>query len=350
MLIGGNMKFSVLIPVYNVEKFIEECLESVLGQTYDDFEVILVDDGSTDRSGDICDRYAAKDSRIKVIHKENQGLISSRRVGIEHAQGEYCVFVDSDDAVKPELLYTLDDYIEKYNADIVLYSFRYYDGQNTKPRNKELFSDGYIFESNNKKELYEKFISGPDYYAIWTKCIKTEILIADPIDYKKYYAFNMSEDVLQSIYPITKAERIVFADKELYLYRFNPQSVSHSMKADSISKKITSHVFSVIKEYLSLWGLDDEEHIKRLDAAQFGYAMYTFSQYYKAVPKRERRKIVDFEWDSFLPEQFEPNEYCGKAHRYFYKNIKEKNYFKLSCFFLKEKMYKKYKNVRAKMK
>lgn len=344
------MKFSVLIPVYNVEEFVEECLDCVISQTYDDFEVILVDDGSTDSSGDICDAYATKDDRIKVIHKENQGLISSRRVGIEHARGEYCVFVDSDDAIKQELLCTLDYYINKYNAEMVLYSFRYYDGKNTKPRNKELFSDGYVFENNNKKELYEKFISGPDYYAIWTKCIKTEILRADPIDYKKYYAYNMSEDVLQSIFPITKAKRIVFADRELYLYRFNPQSISHSMEADSIPKKNTSHVFSEIKEYLPAWGLDDEEHVKILDATQFAYAMYTFTQYYKAVSKRERRKVLDFEWNTFLPEHFEPNEYCGSVHRFIYKNIVKKDSIKLRFFFLKEKWYKKYKNIMAKLK
>lgn len=344
------MKFSILIPVYNVEKFIEECLDSIRAQTFGDFEVILVDDGSTDSSGEICDKYADEDSRFRVIHKENRGLISARRAGVAQAKGDYCVFVDSDDAVKPELLATLNDYIERFCADIVLYSFVYYDGEKTKSRGKQLFEDGTLFEKETKKLLLDKFISGSDYYAIWTKCIRTDIVKSDPIDYEKYYAYNMSEDVLQSIYPLTKAERIVFADKELYLYRYNPESISHSMNADTIYKKNTSHVFSAIKKYLPEWGMNDDEHIKKLDAAQFGYVMFTFSQYYRAVEKSERKKVVDFDWDSFLFPGFEINEYCGDVHKWFYECIKKKSYAEIERFFIKQKIYKKLKALKGMLK
>lgn len=343
------MKFSVLIPVYNVEKFIEECLDSVLSQTFTDFEMILVDDGSTDSSGEICDSYALKDERIRVIHKENQGLISARRVGIREAKGDFCVFVDSDDKVKPELLSTLNYYIEKFNSDMVLYTFAYYDGKETKSRDKQLFGDGRLFEGDSKKELYEEFIAGPNYYAIWTKCIETCILKSDPINYAEYYSFNMSEDVLQSIYPLTKAERIVFADKELYLYRYNPGSISHSMSADTIYKKNTSHVFALMRAYLRKWKIDDSEHIKKLEAAQFGYAMYTFSEYYKAAKKHDRKKVVDFNWDSFLSSEFKPNEYCSELHKWFYECIKEKNYGEIERFFRKQQIYKKLQKIKRKL-
>ena len=107
--VGGIiLKFSVLIPVYNTEKYIEECLQSVLNQTYQDFEIILVDDGSTDSSGVICDNYQ-KDypEKIKVKHKENQGQLASRCVAIKEAKGDYCIFVDSDDSIKNNLLENL---------------------------------------------------------------------------------------------------------------------------------------------------------------------------------------------------------------------------------------------------
>lgn len=344
------MKFSILVPVYNVEKYIDECITSILNQTYTDYEVILVDDGSTDSSGEICDRYALKDERVRVIHKENQGLISARRVGVSWARGDYCIFVDSDDAIKPELLSTVSEYINKYNADIVLYSFVYYDGQKIRSRNKKLFEDGKLFEYDCKKMLFDEFVSGPNYYAICAKCIRMDIVKSDPIDYEKYYEFNMSEDVLQSIYPLTKAERIVFADKELYLYRYNPQSISHSMKSDTIYKKNTSHVFDMMRKYLPEWGIDDDEHRKQLDASQFGYAMYTFSEYYKAVPRADRKKVVDFDWDTFLPNNFEINEYCGELHKWFYECIKNKRYKKLEWFFTKQKMYKKYKTFKGKLR
>ena len=98
------MKFSILIPVYNVERYLEQCLESVINQTFGDYEVIIVDDGSTDNSSYICDSFAEKyPEKIYVIHKENQGLISARRIAIDKAQGEFCIFVDSDDFIECNL-------------------------------------------------------------------------------------------------------------------------------------------------------------------------------------------------------------------------------------------------------
>ena len=105
------MRFSVLVPVYNVENYIEQCLDSILGQTFQDFELVLVDDGSTDRSGIICDEYQTLyPKQIKVIHKENQGLISARRIGIKEATGEFCIFVDSVRTV--EVLFELNVNVE----------------------------------------------------------------------------------------------------------------------------------------------------------------------------------------------------------------------------------------------
>ena len=95
---------SIIVPVYNVEEYLRECVDSILNQTYSDVEVILVDDGSTDQSGNICDEYAKMDSRIKVIHKKNGGVSAARNTGIGEASGEYLMFVDSDDAIHPELV------------------------------------------------------------------------------------------------------------------------------------------------------------------------------------------------------------------------------------------------------
>ena len=93
-------KISVIVPVYKVEAYLQECVDSILAQTFEDFELILVDDGSPDNCGAICDAYAGKDSRVKVIHQENQGLSGARNTGIEASKGEFLTFVDSDDMVK----------------------------------------------------------------------------------------------------------------------------------------------------------------------------------------------------------------------------------------------------------
>lgn len=111
---------SVIVPVYNVEKYLDKCVQSILKQTYKDFELILVDDGSPDNSPQMCDEYAQKDKRVKVIHKANGGLSDARNVGTLNASGQYVTYIDSDDYVSNDYLEVLNWLIIKYNADIAV--------------------------------------------------------------------------------------------------------------------------------------------------------------------------------------------------------------------------------------
>lgn len=114
---------SVIVPVYNVEKYLSKCIDSILAQTYKNLEIILVDDGSPDNCPKICDEYAKKDNRIKVIHKENGGLSAARNVALDIAKGEYIGFVDSDDFIAEDMYEVLYNLAEKYNAEISSVSF-----------------------------------------------------------------------------------------------------------------------------------------------------------------------------------------------------------------------------------
>ena len=183
------MKFSILVPVYNVEKYLEQCVESLLNQTYKgEYEIILVDDGSTDSSGKICDEYAEKYPQIKVIHKKNEGLVSSRQTGIAEAKGEYSLFVDSDDFADTDLLLTVSDCIERNeNPDMVIYSFRYYSDGKTKDRKSVLCENETVFEGENKKDIYEALAFTTYITALWIKAVKTNILKNDPTDYSLYF-------------------------------------------------------------------------------------------------------------------------------------------------------------------
>ncbi len=111
-------EISIIVPVYKVEPYLRKCVDSILAQTFTDFEVILVDDGSPDNSGKICDEYASKDSRVRVIHKENGGLSSARNAGIDVARGKYLGFVDSDDYIEKDMYELLYDNIVKEQADL----------------------------------------------------------------------------------------------------------------------------------------------------------------------------------------------------------------------------------------
>lgn len=115
---------SVIVPVYNVASYLEECVTSILSQTFRDFELILIDDGSTDGSGSLCDELAKEDARIVVVHQPNQGLSAARNKGIEMAKGEYLAFVDSDDFIEPEMYQRQMEASRRYNADIVMCRFR----------------------------------------------------------------------------------------------------------------------------------------------------------------------------------------------------------------------------------
>ena len=115
---------SVIIPVYKVEKYLEQCVESVRQQTYSNIEIILVDDGSPDKCGKICDEYACKDKRIKAIHQNNMGLSVARNTGVEYSKGEYLVFIDSDDYIHPKLLEISYREAKKYNCDLVVYNYK----------------------------------------------------------------------------------------------------------------------------------------------------------------------------------------------------------------------------------
>ena len=113
-------KITIIVPVYNAEGTIERCIQSVIKQQFSDFELIVIDDGSVDKSGELCDRYAENDSRIRVIHQENQGVSSARNVGILAAQGEYVTFLDSDDELEPSVLSQYFEAVNKFQCDIVV--------------------------------------------------------------------------------------------------------------------------------------------------------------------------------------------------------------------------------------
>ena len=247
------MKFSVLIPVYNTEKYLDECMRSVLAQTFQDYEVIIVDDGSTDNSGAKCASYSEQYPRkIRVIHQENLGLISARRTAIREAHGEFCVFVDSDDFVEPNLLETVHLALEQDDAiDIVMYAYYYY-SDGVQRKQLPVAADGFIWDSGNKTELYRKLVISGTIDAIWMKAIRTELLRKDPIDYSKYKNVNMSEDLLQSLYPFTYARKIRYIDIPLYDYRYNTESISRCFSAETLRDKNSLHVYREIVHILPL--------------------------------------------------------------------------------------------------
>ncbi len=348
------MKFSILVPVYNVENYLEQCVESLLNQTYNgEYEIILVDDGSTDSSGKICDKYF-KDypDKIKVVHKQNEGLVSARQVGIEVANGKYSLFVDSDDFVETNLLETVNDSINRNDPDMVIYSFCYYSNGKTTERKATLANNETVFTNDNKKEIYEALISTSFITSLWTKALKTEILKKDPTDYSFYYDKNMAEDWFRTVHLLTAAKKIVYINEPLYNYRTNEASISRSFRPETIEKKNILYVYDRFMKYLPKWDMDTEEYHQKLNARWLNEVVYTFSIYYENVEKNERKAVLNYDWNSMLPEETQKctnNPYENKTSRKLYTLISNKKYFQLKLYFVCKHLYKQYRKLKSRL-
>lgn len=257
------MLFSVCIPVYNTSKYLDECLASVLCQTETDYEIVLVDDGSTDDSGKICDRYAAEYPHIRVIHKENEGLLMTRRRGFQEARGDYFLCLDSDDALNdPEALRKIRRMIEEKNADLVIYEYVYAAEIASKPdRVISLFphANGHVFEGEGKRELYNKLLLGKFLNPICIKAVSRDIVDLD-VDYglwKDHLVSSQAEDLLQSLPILDAARRVAYLKEALYFYRWNPGSISKNVRPDYYYAYRT--VYRRTDEYLDKWGFTEEQ-------------------------------------------------------------------------------------------
>ncbi len=212
---------SVIVPVYNVEEYLPRCVDSILAQSYDHLEVILVDDGAKDGSGAICDGYAAKDPRVRVIHQENGGLSSARNAGIQEARGDYLAFVDSDDWIEPDAYAHMLDRMERYGAKLVCggrYDVDSATGERTLglcPRKEEVIS---------AEEMVGRIF-------LWDGCDSSacdKLYHRSLLETFRYPHGKVCEDVPVTYRIVLYAERVVLCPVPVYNYYHRPQSISTS--------------------------------------------------------------------------------------------------------------------------
>ena len=253
------MLFSVCIPVYNTSKYLEECLASVLCQTEKDYEIVLVDDGSTDGSGELCDRYAARYPHIRVIHKENEGLMMTRRRGFREARGDYFLCLDSDDYwISDRVLERVREMIETEHCDLLLFNYIAGKEDPAKNQNIVLFDhpDGHVFAGESKKELYRKLLIGRDLNAIWAKVPARTVVDVD-VDYAPWKPdICRGEDMFQSYPMLTNARRIGYIREPMVHYRWTPGSISNKPKLKFYNA--FRAIYRREEEYLPKWEMGEE--------------------------------------------------------------------------------------------
>lgn len=210
---------SVIVPIYNVENYLENCINSILNQSYTDFELILVDDGSPDNCGKICDDYAKKDSRIKVIHKKNGGLSDARNIGIEAAKGEYISFIDSDDWIHKDFYLTLFNALSSSNSDIAICNFLKVSNDDIK--DKIININPPVKTLSNLESLNDLYSDNyVNYIVAWNKLYKANLFkdIRFPVG-------KIHEDEFTTPKVLFESNKIAIITEELYYYRQTPNSI-----------------------------------------------------------------------------------------------------------------------------
>ncbi len=241
---------SVIVPVYNVENYIKECLDSILSQSFQSFELILVDDGSTDGSGRICDEYKEKDSRIRVFHKENRGLSSARNKGIDEAKGEYLCFVDSDDTIRDDYLNTLYNVITADNADLAMCDIE--DTRLTKADQRSKHSSQ-MTSIDAKKWLYDDRTREYVLMVVaWNKLYSSYIFKEI-----RYPDGRLHEDEFIIGQILDKSTKITFVPEKLYCYRDNVSGITSKVRKmdirhldgiDALTERIALALYDEDKE------------------------------------------------------------------------------------------------------
>lgn len=240
-----QMLISVIIPIYNVEKYLKRCIDSVLRQTYRELEIILVNDGSPDNCGKICDKYAEVDSRIRVIHKANGGLSSARNAGLDVMIGQYVMFVDSDDYITPDCIEYLYGLIAKVGSPIAIGNYEI-------TRKSQ-----YAFNENNKctevisgsKAIERQFGKNTvQYVSAWAKLYKAELF--ETLRFPEGFLHEDEGTIYKALY---FCDRVVVSDKVVYAYYYNPESITRRPK-----KKNYQDLCSILNEQIRFYHKNGE--------------------------------------------------------------------------------------------
>lgn len=301
---------SVIIPVYNVEKYLTECIDSVCRQTYENLEIILVDDGSEDESGIICDKYAEKDCRIQVIHRENGGLSAARNSGLLRATGDYIVFVDSDDFINIKMIEKLYDCILKYQCDVAVCSYEVI-GDTKRAKRKNNFSPSVVCV-RDRDEVYECLGTANIYRwyepQVWNKLYKAAV-----IKNIRFIEGKFCEDQFYCHLSYEKANKIIFTSERLYYYRHRAGSISASFTPkmlDAIEGMEQRILFAKTKGLKTLedntcaamldllmkyWCLNNQNDERKMKYELRKKFQYFYHKYYIKQRKYSKLKVLKYQ-------------------------------------------------------
>lgn len=288
-------KLSIIIPIYNVEKYLDKCVQSAMNQTLQDIEIILVDDESPDSCPQMCDDYARMDARIKVVHRKNGGLGFARNSGIDVATGEYITFLDSDDFVDLHTYEHLCNIATEHNLDALYYKFKRFTNETDVTPSQPIYE---IIEYRNEgiKELMLDIIASEpsakvDHKIACSSCTamyKTSIIKENNVRFHSEREL-ISEDLIFNLDYLKHAQKVAFNNGEYYHYRVNPSSLTGTIRTDRIEKNYT--LYTYIEEHLENWRLDKEFGKERNARLFIGNSRSSITHFLKSNANKQEKRL-----------------------------------------------------------
>lgn len=262
-------KVSVIIPVYNSEKYINQCIDSVLDQTYNNIELILINDGSTDNSLEILKKYKSKFSQIKIINQNNSGVSYSRNIGLKTATGDYIMFIDSDDIIIKNYIEQMMEYLQKNNLDIIKSSYKKFKKDISNCINVSFFKENY--KIINKNEINKLFIETTNFNSSCMQIINKKIIDNNKIEFENNIGF--AEDFLFTYKVFEVANKIGYINNNGYVCRENIKSIS---RTGQINKQI-KNCLDTIKSYKILYNDKNYEDVSNKILLHITYLIRSIS-------------------------------------------------------------------------
>ncbi len=288
---------SLILPIYNVEKYLRECLESILNQSYRDYELIIINDGSTDGSIKIIEDYIDKFKAIKIINQNNKGISETRNIGLKYAKGEYILFVDSDDFLRHDMLEKIVNVALETNSDIIISNYYLYFNNSN---NIEYLQDMKNMKSYSNIEALNLMLINKIQGQLWNKLFKYSLLKEINFEFEKD---RIIEDIFPVFRAVSRANKITYIDEALYFYRQREGSLVNKR-----SKKLTEDYYyamiSIIKYIQDNKIKAKEDNLRAFKARVFSYFIYHYTNEdlknnYKSF-KKSKYCILNIKFKEFI--------------------------------------------------
>lgn len=324
-----NKLVSIVIPIYNAEKYLRRCLDSTLTQTYSNIEVVCVNDGSTDNSLNILKDYQSKDSRIKIIDKENAGVSAARNDGIRQSKGDYIIFIDADDWIEKNTVEVSLEYTIKYNAEHVRYAYvqEFNDSKRRKEYGKIYDKPTLVEKKSFASDIVDKFIGSYEYNSIWMFMTKRSFLIENNIlfDESTFYA----EDFLFTMNIYEHLQSAVYLPYTFYHYINNMNSITTKVSVEHVKNKIQNSIQNYSKlyqfcEYFNCLNDERKKKIKQRIKGEVELCIRTIYPAQKLLRKEERLSIIQFAIDECKKNDLTLN--INSKNRFDFENLLKYRY------------------------